>query len=389
MKILYVFHLDPEDPNVQSGRPFSILQQMRANGHQVDILTFNQRFWMKPYLRKFLAALWGKRYGSEVSALEVWAYTLAINRRIRRAKEPYDIIFSPSIRPFVSLQTTAYTVACNDTLFADLSDTYPQFEHDDPGYTRRGIDQEARALANIDLTILPTHHSIELAKKRYNVPDERLHHAMFGSNLGWHPSSQQVECSIEQRLARNEINFLMIAVDWLRKGGDFVVKTAEVLAQRGISTRVDVVGLDRPDDISQHCNSSVRFHGRMPLRTEEGARRLFDLSTRSTFFFVPSLAEAYGMAFVEAAACGLPLIGSDVGGISDIIEPGMGLKLNLSANPSDAADWVQGVYGNPETYRAMAHRAHAASLNRLNWSVFWSSCEHRISTHLLTRLEPS
>ncbi len=37
---------------------------------------------------------------------------------------------------------------------------------------------------------------------------------------------------------------------------------------------------------------------------------------------LPSFSESFGLVLIEALACGKPVIGSDVGGIKEIITPG-------------------------------------------------------------------
>ena len=59
---------------------------------------------------------------------------------------------------------------------------------------------------------------------------------------------------------------------------------------------------------------------------------------------LPSFSESFGLVLIEALACGKPVIGSNVGGISEIITDDVGLLIdpNDSATLSDAIDRIIG-----------------------------------------------
>jgi glycosyltransferase involved in cell wall biosynthesis len=65
--------------------------------------------------------------------------------------------------------------------------------------------------------------------------------------------------------------------------------------------------------------SRVRFTGRVPHETVPAVLHGFDV------FVVPSVSdsESFGVAAVEAAACGLPVIASDVGGLPEVVRDGV------------------------------------------------------------------
>ncbi len=66
-------------------------------------------------------------------------------------------------------------------------------------------------------------------------------------------------------------------------------------------------------------DSKVRFHGYCP---REDLVQLYNISD---IFVLPSMAESFGMVFVEAMSCGLPVVGARVGGVPDIIKAENGI----------------------------------------------------------------
>jgi glycosyltransferase involved in cell wall biosynthesis len=67
----------------------------------------------------------------------------------------------------------------------------------------------------------------------------------------------------------------------------------------------------------------------------------------SNLFVIPSVIEAFGIATVEAMGCGKPVIGTNVGGIPDIIDNGINGYLVKPKDPKSLADKIAFLIGNP------------------------------------------
>ncbi len=62
------------------------------------------------------------------------------------------------------------------------------------------------------------------------------------------------------------------------------------------------------------CGGRVRFLGML------SKAQVFDELLKSDVFVLPSIGDSFGNVFVEAMACGLPVIGARAGGVAEIIE---------------------------------------------------------------------
>jgi len=103
------------------------------------------------------------------------------------------------------------------------------------------------------------------------------------------------------------------------KGQDRVIEALPALAAAGhdVVYVISGEGDDRPrlERLAHEVGVSgrVRFVGALPLETLIEAYRMADL------FVMPSTGEGFGIAFLEAMACGTPALGLDVAGAHDAL----------------------------------------------------------------------
>lgn len=116
------------------------------------------------------------------------------------------------------------------------------------------------------------------------------------------------------------------------KGHDRIIKVLPDLRRRGIAVSYLVAGVgpdrERLERLAQSLEVSdqVRFLGMVPKGD------LPDLYRAADLFVLPSTGEGFGIAFVEAMACGTPAIGLAIGGIPDALADG---KLGICISPEE------------------------------------------------------
>jgi glycosyltransferase involved in cell wall biosynthesis len=103
----------------------------------------------------------------------------------------------------------------------------------------------------------------------------------------------------------------------------------------------------------------VTGHGSLPLGSESGERHYAELLHKATCFVMPSSLEAFGIAYMDAGATGLPSIGTTVGGAPDAVGDG-----GRVVDPTDDGALTEAMLGlaDPDTAHELGERAyrHAA-----------------------------
>ena len=94
--------------------------------------------------------------------------------------------------------------------------------------------------------------------------------------------------------------------------------------------------------------------------------RLAELYSEADLFVLPSRFEGYGMAYTEAVAHGVPVVGTNAGAIPDTVPSGAGILVPPDDVEALAATLRQLIDNEPERER-LAAGARAASASFPTW----------------------
>ncbi len=99
-------------------------------------------------------------------------------------------------------------------------------------------------------------------------------------------------------------------------------------------------------------------------------------------FVLPSLAEGISNTILEAMACGLPVIATDVGGNGELVDAGVTGMLVTAADPEQMADQLAAYARNPDSARAAGHAGRLAVENRFSLGAMVSQYKNLYDTLL-------
>jgi glycosyltransferase involved in cell wall biosynthesis len=161
----------------------------------------------------------------------------------------------------------------------------------------------------------------------------------------WHPVD---------RAASDDFRVLFVGGEFGRKGGELLLEAFKSLSPRAelyIVTKTAIAPSDRVHIVNDLGPNDPR---------------LIDLYRSSDVFALPSLAETFGIAAVEASAMGLPVVASSSGGLTEIVVDG---ETGLTVVPGDIdslATALVRLERDPALRRRLGQGARTRALERFD-----------------------
>jgi phosphatidylinositol alpha-1,6-mannosyltransferase len=100
---------------------------------------------------------------------------------------------------------------------------------------------------------------------------------------------------------------------------------------------------------------------------------LANLYHGSDLFIMPNIPvandmEGFGLVMVEAGLCGLPVVASDIEGISDVVTEGVNGHLVASGDADQFRDAIMRYYSDASALRTMSESAKAHTVSQFGWT---------------------
>ena len=165
-----------------------------------------------------------------------------------------------------------------------------------------------------------------------------------------------------------------------RKGHELVIKAVRQLLDEGLKVKYLIIGNgENYNNLKKLCvdlrvESSVMFVERVDDNALPYYYNLCDV------FIMPSLkidhnVEGFGITFIEANACGKPVIGSKSGGISDAI---LDNETGLLISPGDGEELKNAIlrlFSNKDLYSKLSQAGRLRAERFFDWSVLMEKLE--------------
>ena len=293
---------------------------------------------------------------------------MAVKTSRQLAGRQYDLIFAAGSLPVSFLRSdkpivfyTDATYDCMISLYIDRSKLWN-------GSFVQGNRAEERAIHSASLIFYTSEWAKKSAVTGYKANPGKIRQLSFGSNLGSDMSTADMKMLIERRKQRPQKNFLFIGVDWVRKGADIAIEIIARLKDMGMPATITMAGCRVPPGIT--LPSFVIHHPFISKDGEAGMNKLRSLYETADFFLLPTLADCTPVVFSEAAAYGLPVITTDIGGCrSVVIHEVTGYCLQKERFVAEATKRIAALWHDEGLYETFCWQAYDHYKKELNWDA--------------------
>jgi len=288
-----------------------------------------------------------------------WNTPYAFDRHSRRAGE---LLAALDPAPDAVLQNGAlfgpgdpppfpYVLLCDHTrLLAQESPDFAEARlRPQPDYGPGWFERERRVYLGATAICALSANTARSFVRHYGAARERVHVVGAGANV------------FPEVVARRDDGetILFVGVDFLRKGGAVLLEAFERLRGRRPRARLLLAG------------------PRERLALPAGAAQLgfvpFDalpsLCAQASVFTLPTLREPFGIAFLDAMACGLPCVGTRLEAVPEIVQHGLTGLLVPPADPVALAAALEELLDDPERARAMGVRGRERVAAFYRWEL--------------------
>lgn len=139
------------------------------------------------------------------------------------------------------------------------------------------------------------------------------------------------------------------------KGQIYLIKAAKIVLQKIPNVKFIIVGAGQLENRLKEEAKNLNIADRvLLLGFREDTHELLKVMD---IFVLPSLSEAMPLSLIEAMACSLPSIASNVGGIAEVIDDGLTGFIVPPADPGTLADRITYLLKNSQSASKIGNRA--------------------------------
>ena len=176
-------------------------------------------------------------------------------------------------------------------------------------------------------------------------------------------------------IPKNGDVFQILAVGYLieRKGFEYLIKAMEEVLRENINVRLIIVGSGPLEKKLKELIKDLKLKDNIEIIKNVSDNELLHLYNLSDLFVLPSIVdsqgntEGLGVVLLEAMACKLPVIGSNIGGIPDIIQDKVTGLLVSERDISEISNAINNLIEDENLRKTLAINGYNNVKDKFSW----------------------
>ena len=227
----------------------------------------------------------------------------------------------------------------------------------------RGVERELRE--NYDI-------GPALVKIVPNAADLKIFKPIF--------EEQRLAWRRENGLNANDIVLIFVGGEWVRKGLDLAIRGLALISEP--KAKLFIAGDDPAKEILKALAAERQVTDRVVFG---GFRKDVPMALASSdIFLFPSWYEAFSLATIEAAACGLPVVATSINGTEDFIKPGVNGEF-VESDPKHIAKVIEPLIQDADKRQEMGRNARQLVEQNYTWHRVTEQTENAYQEYLSSK----
>lgn len=377
-KIAFLSSQRLDDRRHWSGTMFKMYEALLAQGFEVvwiPTATFSAiEVKVFSFIQKIYELIFKRRFNAHHFLLKAFLASKKTQNILE--KIDFDVVFSPTyINEIAFLKIDKPIIYLNDGTFNKLIGYNPGFMG--LGWLSKKITRllEEKALNMASHLVFSSEWAAEDANRTYGIALEKISVVKFGANL------RVPVYPLPQKDYSGTLTILFSGVGWERKGGNIAFEAVKILIKKGYNLKFKIMGCT-PDLTEDFVEIIPFLNKNKPPELAEIERHLAE----AHLMFVPTRTDCSPIAFCEAAGFSIPVLSTDTGGVSSVVEHGKtGFLLPEKAAAEDYADFIEReILNNTENLQKLSANARKKYDEELNWQI-WGERMREIFNEFLNK----
>ncbi len=237
-----------------------------------------------------------------------------------------------------------------DATISQIIDEYKVTNLISNTYKRKIINREKLNYERANRIICRSNWAMNSLINDYHIKKAKIYMVPGGANIDIKEIDRNKLLSFPPKPSINSpIVVGFIGLDWERKGGNFLIKLADIFIENNIPFEIRVVGPKQNTLPNHKCIKYVGFIDKF-LNLDLFIKELKSWHFGTLF----SKAEAFGISNRECLILGVPVICHDVGGISSTLpKSNFGRMFEANTNPLIVYSWLMDIFNPYEKYLSL------------------------------------